>query len=659
MTKHPHDFGLEVNFDTIPRDIRAGKWCVWEAKPRKNGKVDKIPSNGKKFIKTTEPDTWLTFDQARKIYEQGGFNGVGRLTEKDGFVFVDIDKSMDIPEELKALGTTYCERSPSNTGMRLIYKADHLPNRDIAEPYEVYAGNSPRFLTITGVARGNFPIAHKNGQLATLVAAHSGEDPTEVEYKDEADPFVGVIKSDASSSEVREILTYVSADTEDTWIKVGMALHHQYNGNEEGFKIWDEWSQTSDKYDGARPLDREWKRFDTDNDRKLGIPSIAEMAKRAGADVAAIGRKYTGIDGLIAEELQQEVDSNGRFELADELLEGEPEKPNWIIKHILERDSIAMVYGASGSGKSYFAINLAIAVSTGGLFAGKHPTKQGAVVYMCGEGYRGVKARLRAVRINDNLSSVGKLYLTNRITDMSSIDDLRATVEELKALGIDISLIIIDTLARASGAYDENSTADMNKFVRACDYIRNKFDGATVMPIHHTGKGDKQAARGSSVLRAAMDVEVMVEPAEGGLIVSSTKAKDGEPFKPMGFEFKRVNFDSYDEDGEQLYSHVIVPNDSLCEEKDTQKHTETTKQLMRIFDTLFEREDLRVPAPADFALNWGLNAPAEGLPKETVRRYFMDEKGDNDSGRRAFNRGLNTALDREFFAVLDDVICKL
>ncbi|MEM9358387.1 MAG: PriCT-2 domain-containing protein [Pseudomonadota bacterium] len=32
----------------------------------------------------------------------------------------------------------------------------------------------------------------------------------------------------------------------DDWLKVGMALYHQFEGAEEGLRLWDEWSRPYD-----------------------------------------------------------------------------------------------------------------------------------------------------------------------------------------------------------------------------------------------------------------------------------------------------------------------------------------------------------------------------------------------------------------------------
>ena len=668
--QHPYDFGTQVKFENIPAILRFGFWCVWKARPKGNGKFDKIPFNGINAISTKEPNTWLTFDQAKTLYAQGGYNGVGRLMESDGLVGIDLDDTSDIPDEIKALGKTYAERSPSGGGIRLVYGTDTIPTRDISEPFEIYSGNSARFLTFTGhTLPGCEEIRSTNGQISALVdkacgcegeKGERGKGEKEEGPREWDDPFIGVKGYGASTEEVKAVLSFIESDNEQVWVNVGMALHHHFNGSDEGFGVWDEWSRQSDKYaqnKGARSTAAMWGRFDNESATKLSFATICAYAKRNGADLAEIAKKHN--PNTVEHLVNSERPTHNRFICADEILSEKITPPKWVIKHLLEKDTLAMMYGASGSGKSYVAIRLAVSVALGCDFH-NHQTKQNAVVYMCGEGYRGVKDRLRAIALNEGLSGIPGLYLTNRITDFSSADDIRATVKEIEDQGIKPGVILIDTLARASGSFDENSTADMNKFVKACDFIRGKF-GCVVMPIHHTGKGDKSSARGSSVLRAAMDVEVMVEHVGTGLTITSTKSKDGEPFEKLGFAFKRINFGVFDEDNDELYSNVIEPSDEVIEQDAKGgKVSPSGKKVLSAFEEVFEDAQMRTPSPAKFTQQMGLDCPAEGLLIEDVREHFYRmNAGVQDTKKKTFQRGLNDLQDKDVLALWDEVVVRL
>lgn len=64
-----------------------------------------------------------------------------------------------------------------------------------------------------------------------------------------------------SDEELRSRLLLVpGADDYDQWFRIGMALHHQYDGEQTGFDLWNEWSETADNYDHDA-LQRHWPSF--------------------------------------------------------------------------------------------------------------------------------------------------------------------------------------------------------------------------------------------------------------------------------------------------------------------------------------------------------------------------------------------------------------
>lgn len=78
------------------------------------------------------------------------------------------------------------------------------------------------------------------------------------------------------------------ADDYDTWLNIGMALWHQYDGAEEGNILWHEWSSTAGNYDMAA-LDEKWPTFKPEKGRqpvtaKLIIKLALEEEKRLAGE---------------------------------------------------------------------------------------------------------------------------------------------------------------------------------------------------------------------------------------------------------------------------------------------------------------------------------------------------------------------------------------
>lgn len=252
-----------------------------------------------------------------------------------------------------------------------------------------------------------------------------------------------------------------------------------------------------------------------------------------------------------------------RFVAASQL----PVNPiDWLVADYLEQNTLAVLYGGPGKGKSFFAIDLACCVATGTPFHGQ-AVRQGAVFYIAGEGHQGLARRLRAWSMHHRLNVDDMpLYVSCGPVDM--LNPLHATeVEEIlhelsEQSGHAPSLIVIDTLSRNFSG-DENSAADIGRFVRRADLLRNPWQATTVI-VHHSGKDSERGARGSSVLKGAVDAEYELTRNVDRLITLSTrKMKDAPEPAPQTFELVAVPI--IDDQGGPLSSAVMQRADTTGE----------------------------------------------------------------------------------------------
>lgn len=241
---------------------------------------------------------------------------------------------------------------------------------------------------------------------------------------------------------------------------------------------------------------------------------------------------------------------------------------DWLVKGYVERDSMAVIYGEPGHGKSFVAIDVACSVATGTDWHGC-TVKPGAVFYIAGEGHNGLARRFRAWSEARGVSLAGApLYISNRsvaLTDSLNAAEVSASVQELaKATGKTPSLIVVDTLARNFGAGDENSAADMGAFVTNLDNNLRHPWKATVAIVHHSGKDTSKGARGSTALRGAVDAEYEVTKDELGTIrMQPHKMKDAENPEPLAFTLESVPLPLVDDDGRPVYGAAIKSMDYI------------------------------------------------------------------------------------------------
>lgn len=220
----------------------------------------------------------------------------------------------------------------------------------------------------------------------------------------------------------------------------------------------------------------------------------------------------------------------------------EAKEPDYLIDGLIEKDSTITIFGDPACGKSFLSLDISMCVSTGTPFHGRE-VKRGPVVYLAGEGHSGLVRRVQAwCRQNGVDKDRADLFLSNKapqLLNRSSMEELSAAVSEaIKEAGTP-SMVFVDTVARAFGGGDENSTKDMSAFISALDAIRARF-GCTIVLVHHSGHGDKQRARGSMAMRGAVDAEYRVEKKGKTITVENHKMKDGPPPPILQFQLDEI-----------------------------------------------------------------------------------------------------------------------
>jgi hypothetical protein len=222
------------------------------------------------------------------------------------------------------------------------------------------------------------------------------------------------------------------------------------------------------------------------------------------------------------------------------------EPVEWLIQDVLPALSFSALWGAPGSFKSFLALDIAEAIATGRSWMGKEVRKPGPVLYICGEGFGGVGARIKAIKIHHQTEDGAPIYIVRHQLNLrSSAEDFNAlmlaVVQLVEQTGMEFTLAIVDTLARAFGGGNENDTADMMAFVVSMGKIQ-EFLNCALMVLHHSGKDVAKGMRGSSSLLGAVDTELELLRFEGQLkgVLTISKQKDGVQDERFGFEMVEV-----------------------------------------------------------------------------------------------------------------------
>lgn len=234
-----------------------------------------------------------------------------------------------------------------------------------------------------------------------------------------------------------------------------------------------------------------------------------------------------------------------------------------VLKGLIEQGSFVMVYGPSGSGKSFFTADIAQHIAIGQAWRGRK-CPQGLVVYVASEAGASILKRFIGWR-DARANSFQRLPLAvmtrgpNLLEDLDVVrltDQLSQLQDEVK---LPLALTVFDTLSRSMPGGDENSAEDMTMAMRASDLLRDKFGSATGY-VHHSGKDPDKGARGHSALFAAADLVLRVM--DGCATVD--KVRDGVAGERFPFQLEPIKL-GLDADGDQVMTCLLNASDQESE----------------------------------------------------------------------------------------------
>jgi hypothetical protein len=243
--------------------------------------------------------------------------------------------------------------------------------------------------------------------------------------------------------------------------------------------------------------------------------------------------------------------------------------PAWLIQDVITEHGLSMIWGRSGSLKSFIALDMGLCVATGRDWHGK-PVKQGRVIYLAAEGAHGLGGRAIGW-VKSKQIDAPKFELIPHGLTLTKDDDLTAMIEAITADPEPIAFIAVDTLSRTFGGGNPNQPSDMNLFVTAADRLKEATQ-AHVMIIHHGGKDTDKNELGNEGLRNASDTVIHVRrKSETVELINEApkgKQKDAEEFKPITLRPTKI---AYDQNGTEKTTLVMVLHDTQADGEDAQR----------------------------------------------------------------------------------------
>jgi RecA/RadA recombinase len=643
----------------VPAELRLIRgWLVWrfeqypnEAKPRKVPYwINDTIRNGQQGGEV-DRKRLTTFAAARDVAARRGYDGIGFAPMPDfGYTFLDFDDCVgpngEIPPEIEQImARTYAEFSPSGKGIRAALKGNLGNHKSRSSPeqfgFETFSSNG--FVTFTGnilpacemiglenkvaeVDQHVIDLCERrfNGPLLNNVA-----DPED--FMAGREPKLGL-----TPERMAELVNSLDPDMgRDEWIRVGMALHHECDGDDTGFEIWDDWSAGGATYPSTEGLRVQWDSFDRrkgSTRRQTTMASVIKMAKGANRPTEAANREEVLAK---AEVIMAELPTRsfGRFGPVPihELTQREP--LGWLIKGVLPKARLGVLFGSSGSGKTFVALDLAFAIARGIAWRTRR-TMKARVVIIAAEGGAGLGKRGQAYAQHHafDLRTVPDLHVITAAPNFLDDADISEVIAEIKHLG-EVDLIIIDTLAQVTPGANENTSEDMGRALANINLLHDAI-GAMNLAVHHAGKDLSKGSRGWSGIKAAADVQIeVVRHEDGRREIVIEKMKDGEDGLRWGFKLETILL-GLDDDGDDITSCVAVEDDvrpaAIDDKKGVKRRGRLETHVLEVM-TLF---------PADAVIR------AEDLIRKACDTLPPPEAGKRDIRRQSVVRAIQ-ALSKE------------
>ena len=548
----------QFDYSNIPPELQARRqWVLWGVDPD-NPKAPRQVVSPTQGAKANNPMTWGSFEPARCIVDMiGDARGIGyEITPADGLVAVDFDHCLDadgnllppFDEWIKAL-PGYWELSQSGAGLHGFVRGT-LPagcsNKRRIDPQnaderEVELYIQERYIALTGALWGpQTPLAEapsaQAGIDAILEQMHMRPEDTaagaalpEIDNRPAAE-VDAIIKAALAKSpdfytlwnwterpgklgnESKDDIAFVCSAWKATEyeLSAGDLMHGldaspwaQTKTNSPEKDHWDKWFACGARKDGAYRKNTALRAY-----------------QRAKQDDAA---KIEGFTSLAAN-----LPAGGVFTAA-ELDKMNLPPVQWAVPGLLPA-GLSFLVAAPKMGKSWMALDLCLAVASGGEWLGRK-VNQGPTLYLDLEDSAN-RAQARMRTLLDGFTAAPETC-TFRLLAPILGPDLFKILDEWVTANPGAKVVCIDTFQKIKPATGKNETSYSADY-RICAPLQSwaQQHNICVLLIHHTRKGTGSAdifegINGSQGLMGSADAVLLLTKGEGRFAEEATLSVTG------------------------------------------------------------------------------------------------------------------------------------
>lgn len=279
------------------------------------------------------------------------------------------------------------------------------------------------------------------------------------------------------------------------------------------------------------------------------------------------------------------------------------ETENYLIDGYVQKEALQIMFGEPGCGKTFTAGDISYCISCDEIHSWHgRDIEHGDVVYFVGESIKGAKKRFRGWCDHNHISpEQTRMHFCDeafKIDDDAPEHNIDTTIAEIRKRTEKPVLIVIDTV-NVFMQGDENKTVDAGKFTAVCKQLIKVF-GCTVLIVHHVGNSSdaKNRARGSSVFKGNVDIEIKVTKNDNVITLTQLKHKEGKTEKPLNFNLSEITIPGcFDKKGRPITTCVIelheLQNTATTSEPEI-KLSQYEKTAIRTFIEAVKRHGIRI-----------------------------------------------------------------
>lgn len=214
---------------------------------------------------------------------------------------------------------------------------------------------------------------------------------------------------------------------------------------------------------------------------------------------------------------------------------------SWLIPGFVPAEGVGILYGLSGSYKTFIALDWALCLAHGVPGQWNAPPIKHTVLFLAGES----SYALRKERVDAWCERWGKdpddarFIIVPGVPAYSDAEGWKEIKDGLAEMNVLPDFVVIDTVTRMMTGLDENSNNDGKFIIARCEEMAQHY-GAFVLGVGHTGKDQSKGLRGAQVMIDNSEVVHVAKKSPLGTSLTVKKLKEVDiPAEAFHFEVKK------------------------------------------------------------------------------------------------------------------------